>query len=71
MSKKRHEITCGFDGGDTWPYIAVDGVRVAEKRVPGESRIGWIAVEPGWTVIDGDGVWPREIIGPDGPITVQ
>jgi hypothetical protein len=71
---KTPEITCGFDGGDSWPYIAADGVHVAEKRKGGKNRVMWVAVAPGWTVIDDDSnpsPWPREIIGPDGPVRLQ
>jgi hypothetical protein len=66
------KIECGFDG--VWPYIAVNGVHVAERQVVG-GNLKWVAVEPGWRIVGGDsgksGELPAEIIGPDGPVTLQ
>jgi len=64
-------IEIGYDS--EWPYIAINGTRVAERRPHKiKPHMAWVAVAPGWQVIGGDtgksGEMPDEIIAPYGPV---
>ena len=50
MHKRRHLMLI-YDGNNRVRFLTVDGVRVAERGLPGTEHAGtWIPLVPGWEV---------------------
>lgn len=47
-------LALDFTGDDL--FVIFDGIKIAKRGQPGTEYAGrWIALEPGFTVLDGDG----------------